>query len=197
MNYGASEIVEFPVKVLHDIIIEKNREVRETSREINDFIKYITSVSGIIIGVFSSFLLSSTSLPSDLNKLFLLLIMICFTSVIYLSVLFIFHSRLISISKEPCFFEKITLDFNNSTLYGSLLIYELMEETKKQISMNKTNGKRLFRIIGYFVTGVTGLVCYVTANLYSSTVEIFFVIWIIFICIMGLALNSVYKSYYK
>lgn len=196
MSREASEIVEFQAKMFHDIIVEKKSEEREKSHDINDFAKYITSVSGIIIGIFSSSLLNvETFLPSQ-EKIFLLLqIFVFFILAIYISVVLIFQSQLISIPKEPLFFEKKPIDINYPVLYGSILIDELIMETKEQRLKNEKSVKKLFSIVTYFIYGILSLICYVGYILTPSDGRNVFlpISWITIIA-AWLVLRSKYKG---
>ncbi|MDD3248099.1 MAG: hypothetical protein PHF18_14805 [Methanosarcina sp.] len=196
MSQEAFEIVEFQAKMFHDIIVEKKSEEREKSHDINDFAKYITSVSGIIIGVFSSSLLKvETSFPSQEETLLLLQTFVCFILAIDISVVLIFQSQLTSVSKEPLFFEKNPIDINGPVLYGPLLIDELIMETKEQRLKNEQNFKTLFSIITYFVCGIMSLICYIGYILTPSNERNIFLpfSWITIIAVW-LILRSKYKG---
>lgn len=174
MNEEILESDKTQIRLYYDFILEKYQNEKEKSHELDDFAKYIASVSGIIIGAFSSSLLVSANVLQPFKQVLLLLVFSFFIVVIYISGILIFKSQLTFISKDVCLFEQDSVDMRQRELFVQSMLNDLIEDTKKQRKYNEDKIKHLYHIFSLFVMGILTLIIYTayTLNSFQKIVDI-------------------------
>ena len=146
-------INEEQMNLYYESILSTFKNEVNKSKELDDFAKYIASISGIIIGLISSSLLNSTSETQPFQDILILLVFLLFLFVIYYSIILIFQSQVYFVGKKLTFYEQDYLIMHT-------MIEDLIMKSKEQRKVNEGKIKTLHTIFCLFVLSILTLIIY-------------------------------------